>query len=178
MRRLGQALKVHEDHVSAVLDVDFSPSGREFVSGSYDQTVRIWPLAEGRSREVYHTRRMQRIFSVKFSGDTKYVMSASDDMNIRLWKSQASQKLGQLAPRAKQKRDYEEKLKQRYRHMPEIRRIDKHRHVPKKVLVAKRTKREHEDSQRRKEDNRRRHSKPGSVPLPDKKKKHIRYTKD
>jgi WD repeat and SOF domain-containing protein 1 len=35
MRKLKSALNVHKDHVSAVLDVDYSPTGREFVSGSY-----------------------------------------------------------------------------------------------------------------------------------------------
>jgi WD repeat and SOF domain-containing protein 1 len=30
-----------QDHVSAVIDVDFSPTGREFVAGSYDRSVRL-----------------------------------------------------------------------------------------------------------------------------------------
>lgn len=72
MRRLDSALCVHTDHVSAVLDVDFAPTGREFISGSYDRTVRIWRYNEGRSREVYHGKRMQRIWSVLFSGDAKW----------------------------------------------------------------------------------------------------------
>ncbi len=45
--------------------------------------VRIFPANEGRSREVYHSKRMQRIFAVKFSADNKYVLSGSDDTNIR-----------------------------------------------------------------------------------------------
>ncbi len=73
----------YQDHVSAVLDVDFSPTGREFVSGSYDRTVRIFPYNAGHSREIYHGKRMQRIWSVLFSGDSKWVLSASDDFNIR-----------------------------------------------------------------------------------------------
>ena len=28
------------DHISAVTDVDYAPTGREFVTGSYDKTVR------------------------------------------------------------------------------------------------------------------------------------------
>ena len=35
------------------------------------------------NREIYHTKRMQRIFSVLWSSDAKYVMSGSDEMNIR-----------------------------------------------------------------------------------------------
>ena len=34
MRKLTIATCVHRDFVSAVLDVDYSPTGREFVAGS------------------------------------------------------------------------------------------------------------------------------------------------
>jgi WD repeat and SOF domain-containing protein 1 len=112
------------------MSIDYSPTGREFVTGGYDRTVRLFNSDEGRSREVYHTKRMQRlvkneriffseahsgfsfffahgysctcfltsvfsppvcrIFTVKFSADAKYVLSGSDDTNIRVWKAQAS----------------------------------------------------------------------------------------
>jgi WD repeat and SOF domain-containing protein 1 len=39
---------------------DWSPTGEEFVSGSYDRTVRLWKRDAGKSRDVYHTKRMQR----------------------------------------------------------------------------------------------------------------------
>jgi len=80
------------------LDVDYSPTGRELVSGSYDSTVRIFSVDAGKSREVYHTRRMQRVFCVKYSADSNYVLSGSDDSVIRLWKSHASQNLGIVRP--------------------------------------------------------------------------------
>ena len=38
--------------MSAVMDVDFSPTGREFVAGSYDRSVRIFSYNGGHSREV------------------------------------------------------------------------------------------------------------------------------
>jgi len=43
---------VHMDHVSAVLDVDYSPTGREFVSASFDKTIRIFQKDKGHSRWV------------------------------------------------------------------------------------------------------------------------------
>lgn len=85
-----RALTVH----ARSLDVDYSPTGKEFVTGSYDKTLRIFPVDEGRSREIYHTQRMQKIFCVKYSGDAHYVFSGSDDTNIRIWKSDASRQLG------------------------------------------------------------------------------------
>lgn len=35
-----------------------------------------------------------RVFCVKFSCDASYVLSGSDDTNIRLWKAKASEQLG------------------------------------------------------------------------------------
>jgi DDB1- and CUL4-associated factor 13 len=46
--------------VAAVMDVEFSPTGEELVTGSYDRTVRIWRRDQGQSRDIYHTKRMQR----------------------------------------------------------------------------------------------------------------------
>lgn len=94
MRKLSRAIGVHKDHTGAVLDIDFSPTGREFVTGGFDKTLRIFSYNGNSSREVYHTKRMQRIFAVQFSGDANYVLSASEDTNIRLWKAQASKPAG------------------------------------------------------------------------------------
>lgn len=87
------------DHVAAVIDIDYSPTGREFVTGSYDKTIRIFEAAKGHSREIYHTKRMQRLTSVLWSLDSKFVLSASDEMNIRIWKANASEKLGTVRQR-------------------------------------------------------------------------------
>ncbi len=48
--------------------------------------MRIFAHNGGHSREVYHTKRMQRVFATRFSGDGSYVFSGSDDMNVRIWK--------------------------------------------------------------------------------------------
>lgn len=140
MRFLDKAVGVHTDFVSSVMSVDYSPTGREFVAGGYDKTLRIFKANENQSREVYHTQRMGRVFSVLFSPDGHFVMSGSDDSNIRLWKAQASQPLAMVHPAVRQKLDYQARLKNRYRHMPEIRKIDRHRHQPKAVHSAKRQK--------------------------------------
>ena len=65
------------------MDVSFSPTGREFASGSYDRTIRIYDINSGRSREMYHTKRMQKIFCINYSADSQYIISGSDDTNIR-----------------------------------------------------------------------------------------------
>ena len=53
MRRMDHPVNVHKDHVSAVLDVDYAPTGQEFVSGSFDRTIRIFQRDSGHSRWEY-----------------------------------------------------------------------------------------------------------------------------
>lgn len=60
MRKTDRALNVLKDHMAAVMDVEFSPTGEELVTASYDRTVRLWNRAHGHSRDIYHTKRMQR----------------------------------------------------------------------------------------------------------------------
>ena len=64
MWRLDKPVNMYVDHVNAVLDIDNSPTGKEFVSGRFDKIVRIFRVNERHSREVI-TKRMQRIFCVK-----------------------------------------------------------------------------------------------------------------
>lgn len=39
---------------------------------------------------------MQRVRVVQWSLDNKYIISGSDEMNIRVWKARASEKLGMV----------------------------------------------------------------------------------
>ena len=48
-----------QDFTSAVMDVDYSPTGREFVAGSYDRSLRIFGHTGGHSREVSAAMPMQ-----------------------------------------------------------------------------------------------------------------------
>ena len=147
------------------MDVDYSPTGREFVTGGYDKMVRIFDMDGGHSKEVYHTKRMQKLFCVKWSADNKYLITGSDETNIRLWKAEAAAQIGTKAPREAAALDYASKLKRRFKDHPEIRRIAQHKHVPKVIHKAQEERRVMDDSRRRKTENRRTHSKTGSVPF-------------
>jgi len=159
MRNLRSAKMIHKDHVSAVMDVAFSPTGREFASGSFDRTVRIFEYNSGRSREVYHGKRMQRLFCVNFSPDAKYVLTGSDDTNIRIWKAQASKTLAPLPTRAERAINYREELKHKFEHLPEVRRISKFRHVPKEIFNAKKKNLIMKEAEKRKIENMRKNKK-------------------
>lgn len=164
VRKLDRPCNVYMDHVGAVVDVDYSPTGREIVSGSYDKTIRIFRCSAGRSREVYHTKRMQRLSNVLWSNDDRYIVSGSDEMNLRLWKARASEKLGIMKDRERVAIQYAEKLKEKYGQHPQIARISRHRQVPKHIKNAQNELRTIRESKNKKEANRRKHSKPGSVP--------------
>ena len=49
------------------------------------------------------------------------MLSGSDEMNIRLWKARASEKMGTLKPRERAAIEYAEKLKEKYATHPEVR---------------------------------------------------------
>lgn len=108
-----------------------------------------------------------------WSADNKYILSGSDKMNIRLWKASASEKLCTLRPREKEAFQYNEKLKEKFAHHPEVKRIARHRHVPRAIYSEAQKIREQKTSRKRKEANRHAHSKKGAVPYVAERKKVI-----
>ncbi|KAF6152074.1 hypothetical protein GIB67_031396 [Kingdonia uniflora] len=110
-RKLDEAKCVHKDHVSAVMDIDYSPTGRELLG---------------------------------------------------------------VLPRERKKLEYEEALINRFKHLPEINRVVRHRYVPKSIFKASALRRTVNETERKKEERRRAHSAPGSMkPVPMRKKRII-----
>ncbi|KAK2197209.1 bifunctional WD40-repeat-containing domain superfamily/WD40 repeat/Sof1-like protein/WD40-YVTN repeat-like-containing domain superfamily [Babesia duncani] len=158
-RNLKQALIVHKDFTNAVTDVDYSPTGTEFVACSFDKCIRLFDAKGITSRDIYSNRRMQNISSCRFSLDGRFVMSGSADMCVRIWKARASEPLRPKSQREKASLQYRNALAEKYRALPEIRRIQKHHHVPALVLKLKKTQLEKNTAKRRREINKALHSK-------------------
>lgn len=114
-----------------------------------------------------------RVFSAMFTPDNNYVLSGSDDGNIRIWRANASSRSGIKSARQRQKLEYDQALIHRYSHMPEIRRIRRHRHLPKAVKKAAEIKREELAAIKRREENVRKHSKKGTMPRQSEREKMI-----
>jgi WD repeat and SOF domain-containing protein 1 len=105
--------------------------------------------------------------------DSKYIVSGSDDGNMRLWRTNASDRSTIRTAQERQQLEYNEHLKEQFKHMPEIQRIARRRHVPKAIKNKGDRLRTEVAAIKRKEENRQKHSKPGNVPYTVERTKHI-----
>ena len=62
-------------HDDPVYSVAFSPDGKYVVSGSDDNTARVWEASTG--KEIARMTHDDYVYSVAFSPDGKYVVSGS-----------------------------------------------------------------------------------------------------
>ena len=72
-------------HTGRVYSASFSPDGRQIVSASEDNTVRIWDVATGRQVGAPLKGHTSTVYSASFSPDGKQIVSASYDKTIRIW---------------------------------------------------------------------------------------------
>ncbi|KAJ7176558.1 WD40 repeat-like protein [Mycena filopes] len=163
IRHLAAPSQIYKAHVAAVMSCDWAPTGLEFVSGGWDRTVRVWKEGRGHSPEVYHTKRMQRVSSALFTSDARFVLSGSDDGNVRIWKAKAAERLGIVTARERAAIEYRESLKDRWKMDAEVGRVVRSRHVPRPVYQASKLKRTMLDAQRVKEERRRKHTRAGEA---------------
>lgn len=167
MRHLQRPVNVYTGHVGAVMDVDYSPTGRELVTAGYDKTIRIYSVSKGTSRDIYHTSRMQRVQSVRFTGDARWIVSGSDDGNVRLWRAVAHERAGPKSRQQMASLQYAESLKEQFQDVPEVNRLLHHRRLPKAIKAAARTEREIRAGAARKEERRRKHDpRKAAEPMP------------
>ncbi|HEV3203087.1 MAG TPA: WD40 repeat domain-containing protein, partial [Gemmataceae bacterium] len=78
------ALRPFEGHTGHILAIAFAPAGNQAISGSEDNTVRLWDLTGGREIRCCegHTG---EVLAVAFSTDGKRALSGSMDRTVRLW---------------------------------------------------------------------------------------------
>ena len=77
----GLFLQAHTDPVTCVA---ITSDDKYIVSGSWDNTVRIWNLQSKTQKSVLqgHTK---WVTSVSITSDNKYIVSASNDDTVRIW---------------------------------------------------------------------------------------------
>ena len=161
IRNLESPNQIYKGHVGGVMGCDWSPTGEGFVSGSYDRTVRLWDRDSGKSRDVYHTKRMQRVFDVAYTPTADFVLTASEDGNVRIWKSNASKKIGPISTKERQSIEYRQKLVEKWSTAKEVRSVAERRFVPASIHSTTKLKRDMIEAQKVKEDRRRAHTRAG-----------------
>ncbi|MFM2062804.1 MAG: hypothetical protein RLZZ507_2474 [Cyanobacteriota bacterium] len=83
-------------HTSSVNSVAFSPDGSMVVSGSLDNTVRLWDAKTGEAIAQPITGHTGSVNSVAFNPDGNTVVSGSKDKTVRLWDVNTGKAIGQL----------------------------------------------------------------------------------
>ena len=101
------------------------------------------------------------------------MLSGSDDTNVRLWRSTPNARATEGNARLRRKREYEEALVEKHKHLPAIKRIKNHQHLPKNIVKAAAVKETVFGNIAKKERRRQAHSKPGSVVIKSAKKKKV-----
>ena len=74
----------HTDNVSSAA---FSPDGKLLVSGSWDDTIRLWNPTTGQHLTTFYGHRSD-VNTVTFSPDGETLASGSNDDTIKLWNSE------------------------------------------------------------------------------------------
>src|SRR5260370_32263333 len=79
-------LHIFAGHRSSVSSVAFSPDGKLVLTGSWDQTARLWETSSGKALTSFQGHTLS-VRCVAFSPDGKHVLTGSDDQTTRLWDS-------------------------------------------------------------------------------------------
>jgi cytochrome c len=75
--------RVFEGHSAPIAALAVSPDGATLASASWDQTVRLWPLAGGAPRVL--EGHAQNVNGVAFAPDGRTLVSVSYDQSVRIW---------------------------------------------------------------------------------------------
>lgn len=81
-------------HGNSVHSVTFSPDGKYILSGSSDNTLRIWDAISGKAVTPPLRGHKSSILSVAFSRDGKRIVSGSKDNTLRLWDANTGKAIG------------------------------------------------------------------------------------
>jgi WD40 repeat protein len=83
-RQAHLEIKTLRGHMAAVNSVAFSPDGQRIVTGSFDQTAKVWEASSG--KEVFTLKgHRHRVLSAGFSPDGQRIVTGSLDGTAKVW---------------------------------------------------------------------------------------------
>ena len=88
--KVGMKNLICQGHSGPVTSVAFAPDGKTFLSGSRDNTVRVWDSATGQYLRVCEGHR-NSVYSVAFAPDGKTFLSGSADGTVRVWSTETGE---------------------------------------------------------------------------------------
>ncbi|KAJ6567929.1 hypothetical protein DFH09DRAFT_1033857 [Mycena vulgaris] len=90
----GATDAVLRGHLNSVNSVAFSPDGTHIVSGSRDNTVRVWDAETQTQIGAPLEGHTSWVRSVAFSPDGTHIVSGSDDNTVRVWDAETQTQIG------------------------------------------------------------------------------------
>jgi len=79
----GQETLTLKGHLGSFESVSFSPDGKRIVSGSLDNTVKVWDAQTGQETLTL-SGHSSYVLSVSFSPDGKRIVSGSGDKTVKV----------------------------------------------------------------------------------------------
>jgi WD40 repeat protein/serine/threonine protein kinase len=84
LRKKDIQVQTLRGHTDGVLSVRFSPDGRQLLSGSYDNTARLWDVATGAELQSLKGHSWW-VWSAEFSPDGNRIVTAGQDGKAIVW---------------------------------------------------------------------------------------------
>jgi WD40 repeat protein len=86
-------LRTLHGHKDRVVSVAVTPDSQYVVSGSWDQTIKVWNLRTGKELRTISGHK-DHVNTVAFTPDGRYIVSGSQDKTLKLWDIKTGTMLG------------------------------------------------------------------------------------
>lgn len=94
----NKQLALYKGSATHIWSLDFAPERNKLTAGSYDKTLHVWN-AQTEEVEFELEGHEKSALTVAFSGDEKYLVSASRDLSVKIWSAKTGELLNSIEQR-------------------------------------------------------------------------------